>query len=290
MYKIFSLLAVTLILAGCSTTDITAPNQTTTPTANATPEAAVQNITPKSTPASAVSNATLSNQTKAPIQLFIAIDKSGSTTDNRIPTLTTTQLLTLLQGISDRGGEVRIETVCSQSDRTMQSIRFTEAIKLPASPSPMPSQGTYNPLDKPALTKAAQAREQAYQQDLAKVQQQAQAKKTTDQSNIDRYVKTMTPALQKAANCPATDLLGAMQQGTLYLQEPATTWTTQPIKIGLLITDGIETTNKQITTLPWPSTTPVVTVSGGKGVGLLQQLNPVQFGNIDAAINHILSR
>jgi hypothetical protein len=283
MYKFFSLLAVTLILTGCSTTGITAPNQTTTP------EATPQTIAPKTT-ASAVSTATLSNQTKAPIQLFIAIDKSGSTTDNRIPTLTITQLLTLLQGISDRGGEVRIETVCSQSDRTMQSIRFTEAIKPPASPSPMPGQGTYNLLDKPALTKAAQAREQAYQQDLAKAQQQAEAKKTTDQNNIDRYVKTMTPALQKAANCPATDLLGAMQQGTLYLQEPATTWTTQPIKIGLLITDGIETTNKQIKTLPWPSTTTLVTVSGGKGVGLLQQLNPVQFGNIDTAINYILSR
>ncbi len=218
------------------------------------------------------------------LNVFAGIDKTGSATDHRIPEMSIAQLKLLLALISQRGGEFRLATICDRSDRSMARIQFAPPSIAPIEPAALPQTGTVNSFKLSELRRQYQKDLSQYQTEQIAFDRALQQRKTDNQKNIDTFVKNIKPILEKIASCPSTDIVGVLQRGDLFLQEPGANGSK---KVALLITDGIHNTSAVAVKLPWHNSAEVLTVSGGQGVGILSDLKPKLFESIDAAIEYI---
>jgi hypothetical protein len=218
------------------------------------------------------------------LNVFAGIDKTGSATDNRIPQMSIAQLKSLLALIARSGGEFRLATICDRSDRSMARIQFQSPPVAPVKPTALPQTGTVNSFKMAELRRQYQKDLSRYQTELVARDRAVQEHNTENEGKITTFIQQIKPILDQTASCGSTDIVGVLQRGDLFLQEPETNGAK---KVALLITDGIHNTSGVPGKLPWHNSAEVLTVSGGQGVGILNDLKPKSFESIDAAIRYL---
>jgi hypothetical protein len=228
---------------------------------------------------------------RPPVTIYVGLDKTGSVGRSKIPAMTLDQFQPLLQQAIERGGEIRVATVCTNSDRPTVSFYASEPPIAPHKPQDLPKADTVNPLDLPKLRKKYQADLAEYQAKLA-IYQQAMADRTQGlTAHSQAFTAKLKPILAQVPACQASDIVGLVQRGDLFLKE-AGNWRQVPKKVALLVTDGIETARNSPGKLQFSSQPVVVVVSSGGQTGILQQLmgDSKPYESIDGAVRFITSQ
>jgi hypothetical protein len=263
--------AAAFLLTACSTS----PNAKLSPLANAQNEPVAI--------AAALAN------TQQPLDTIVATDRTSSKTDNKIPDLTIDQVKTLALGILKRGGRLKILAICQDSDRPLPSLSFAPTPAAPKPPAPLPDANKINTFDRVLLKEEWDKKMAVYQVAKAKFDRDLQARTQQDNARIDAFLKQVRPLISAPANCKATDILGGIARADLALNERTPQGAKPLKKVALFITDGEHNTTKATKPPAFKSKPELLVVSGGKGTGIFESLNPVKFESIEAAIVDILS-
>jgi hypothetical protein len=210
------------------------------------------------------------------LHIAIGIDRTGSKIDNKVPDMTLEQIRTLATGLQQRGGDLRITTICSDSDKAMLRLKFDTPVQPPSVSS------TGNVFEDAKL-------QEEYKTTKAQFDRQQQTKTTADKAQLTNFLQQVSPLLKQPATCAASDMIGIVQRSDLFLHERQPTGSDNPHKVLFLVTDGQHTSSKAKQVPELQSKAEVVVVSGGQGAGIFEPLKPVKFDSIDAAITYILS-
>ncbi len=175
----------------------------------------------------------------SPVRIYVAIDRTFSVGASKIPNLKLTNLQPLLELVKKVGGEVRVAEVCTSSVR-LNSFYMPEPPLAPQPPPAMPKPGTVNPLELPKLQQQHDLQAQAYQQQLSAYDRVMALRQQEAQRNSAEFTTKISKVLEQPPNCKASDVVGTIERGDLYLSE-AGNWRQPPRNIALLITDGLET-------------------------------------------------
>jgi uncharacterized protein YcfL len=291
MKKTFALVILSLSLAGCT-------SQTSQPTvfapvalpSTAVPVQPVTSTAIATEPSNALTNNTNQAHSKQqPLQIVLALDKTGSQTNNKIPNITIDQMRIIGSGILSRGGDLRTTSICTDSDKAMPRLYVEPATQTPIAPIQAET-GENNVFAKAKLQDEHQVKIVAYQKQKNAYDQQQQSKVKTDKTQLDKFLTTVQPMLDKPASCTGSDMVGIVNRANLALHEPTAIGSPLSRKVLFLITDGEHNTTKDSKVPTLDAQTDLVIVSGGKGAGIFEPLKPVKFDSIDAAIAYILSR
>jgi hypothetical protein len=221
--------------------------------------------------------------------VVLAIDRTGSKADNKVPDATLAQVSALAEGIRQRGGELRMTTISDDSDKAMPHLKFSPPEKPPIAPT-QEKIGESNLLAKVNIQEQQDIGMAAYHKQKADFDKRQQAKEVADKAQIVEFLKTVQPLIEKPANFPASDMRGIVLRGNLALQERQPVGKQSLRRVLFLITDGEHNATKDTKVPPLDAQTELVIVSGGKGAGTFEPLKPEKFDSIDAAIEYILSR
>jgi hypothetical protein len=238
------------------------------------------------TPASVLSNAATSS-IKAPVKILLGIDLTTSSDANKVVTPAISQITDVAKVAMDRGGDVRVDSIGSNSDTSMVAVSFPEPENLlPPLESP-PSKAEVNPLSRLKLRKTYAAKQLAYATAQQQHQQQATRRQADNQQKLDRFLAQVQPILKQRGSQNSTDIVGMVKRGNLFLNEPDPSKNREPSRIALLITDGLETLRKNPGTIEFAERTDVVIVCGGGETGILQGQH---FESLDSAIRYISNK
>ena len=223
-----------------------------------------------------------------PVRIYVAIDRTASISDSKIPTLKLDNLRPLLELVKKVGGEIRVAEVCTSSDLRLDSFYMPEPPLAPQPPAPMPKPGTVNPLELPKLQKQSEIQAKAYQQQLSAYDRVMALRQQAAQRNSAEFTTKISKILEQPPNCQASDLVGMVERGDLYLSE-AGNWRQLPRKIALLITDGLETARNNPNKVKFASKPQVLLVSSGGRAGILQPLlgSNKPYESIEGAVRFI---
>ncbi len=261
--RLISILCLVWGLAGCN-------SPTPTPT--------VSNLQPPAVPSS-------------PVRIYLAIDRTASVSTSKIPNLKLDNLQPLLELVKKVGGEVRVAEVCTSSDLRLNSFYLPEPPLAPQPPAPMPKAGTVNPLELPKLQKQSEIQAKAYQQQLSAYDRIMALRQQEAQRNSAEFTTKISKVLEQPPNCKASDLVGMVERGDLYLAE-AGNWRQPPRNIALLITDGLETAQNNPKQVKFASNPQVLLVSSGGQTGILQPLlgSNKPYESIEGAVRFITGK
>jgi hypothetical protein len=276
---------IVMILSLLSLTSCTLPSVSSQPinTDRSTPQ-----ITPVTAPSIiAISPNPIPQHRLRTLHIAIGLDRTGSKADNKVPDMTLVQLRTLAEGVQQRSGDLRITTICSDSDKAMLRLNFDTPAQPPIAPT---TDKADNVFENAQLQEKNNAKLAQYQTIKAEFDRQQQAKVTADKAQIATFLQQVAPLLNQPATCAASDMIGIIERSDLFLQERQPAGTENPRKVMFLITDGEHTATKAKQVPELQSKAEVTIVSGGKGAGIFEPLKPVKFDAIDAAISDILSR
>jgi hypothetical protein len=274
-------------LTGCKLN----PSKADIPPANTTSKIVDRAVTIESNPISRQPTPTVN--TSPPFVIFIAIDKTGSVTTSKIPSLTIDQVKSLAQAVAKVGGEIRLGDVCTDSDRPLASFYISEP------PTPLAAvelqkptlQTAGNPLDLPKLNAEYRKQLASYQQQKAAHDKEVAARDRLIEQKMATFTSSVAGLLKQSAKCGATDIVGMAKRADLYLNEPNSNWRQQPRRVAMLITDGLETVKAHPQPIEWTSKAEVVLVSSGGEAGILKPLlTNTPFESIDAAIRYVIGR
>ncbi len=220
-----------------------------------------------------------------PIRIFVAIDDSMSVGESKIPRMSIENLRPLTELIEKWGGELRLAEVCTNSDLRMNSFYVAEPLVAPQPPAPL---GTVNPLDLPRLQKLHRAEEKIYQQKLASYNQSMMIRQQKAQGDSAELMAKVSKILEKSPSCQASDIKGLIKRGDLYMSETGN-WHQTPRNVALLVTDGLETVQKQPEKVEFSSKPQVLLVSSGGQAGILQPLlgSEKPYESIEGAVRFI---
>jgi hypothetical protein len=221
------------------------------------------------------------------LHIAIGLDRTGSKANNKVPDMTLAQIRTLAEGLQQRGGDLRITTICSDSDKAMLRLNFDPPIQPPTAPT---SEKADNVFENAQLQEKTNTKQAQFQTVKAEFDRQQQAKTATDKAKIVSFLQQVAPLLNQPATCQASDMIGIVQRSDLFLQERQPAGSDNPRKVMFLVTDGQDTASKAQQVPELQSKAEVVVISGGQGAGIFEPLKPVKFDAIDAAIADILSR
>jgi hypothetical protein len=238
------------------------------------------------TPAPILSNAITSN-IKAPVKILVGIDLTTSSDANKVVTPAISQITDVAKVAMDRGGDVRVDSIGSNSDTPMVAVSFAEPENpLPPLESP-PSEAGINPLSRPKLRKTYAAKQLAHDTAQQQYQQRVTHRQAENQQKLDRFLAQVQPILKQRGSQNSTDIVGMVKRGNLFLNEPDPSKKREPQRIALLITDGLETLRKNPGTIKFAERTDVVIVCGGGEIGILQGQH---FESLDSAIRYISNK
>jgi hypothetical protein len=274
-------------LAGCSTLE--KPNQSLTAEVE-TRQAVDSNhkgLLPDSRP---IAEETSINTTLlTPLFVVLAIDRTGSKADNKLPDMTLAQVNLLVEGIRRRRGELRMTTISDNSDKAMPHIKFIPSGKPPQAPIQKKTSES-NLLAKVDIQEQQDLEMATYRKQKADFDKSQQAQEVADKAEIVNFTKIVQPLIERPANFPASDMRGIVLRGNLALQELQPVGKQSPRRVLFLITDGEHNATKDTKVPALDAQTELVIVSGGKGAGIFEPLNPKKYDSIDSAIDYILSR
>lgn len=229
-------------------------------------------------------------QSSAPLITFVSLDKTASTTSSKIPTAHSNDFQPLVEQIKQRGGEIRVGVICTDSDKPLASFHLPEPPTISTAPAPLPKTGQVNPLDLPKLRKEHSVKVAAYEKQMANYQNLvAERNKAADQRSQD-FITKLDTLTSKPSKCQSTDIVGMIKRGDLFLSE-TNQWNQTPKKFALLITDGLETRQTVPKSLQFSSAPQVVLVSSGGQTGILQPLlgDGKPYESIASAVRFIAS-
>jgi hypothetical protein len=225
-----------------------------------------------------------------PMDIAVIIDRTRSTGPNKIPDLTEEQLTTIAKALQARGGEFRLLSLCSDSDKVLPHLKLPVPATPPAALAPLPEENTMNALEYAKLQEEREAKVAGYNQQQAAFDRANQAQQLANELAIARFIKDVKPVLGKASTCKATDIVGGIKRVDLYLDERKPAGAIPAREVAFFISDGEHNTTAATKPPEMKSKPEIIVVSPGSGAGMLEQLNPVKFESIDAAIADILSR
>lgn len=227
----------------------------------------------------------------SPVRIYVAIDRTASVSDSKIPSLKLDNLRPLLELVKNVGGEVRVAEVCTSSDLRLNSFYMPEPPLAPQPPAAMPKSGTVNPLQLPKLQKQYDLQAQAYQQQLSSYDRAVALRQQEAQRNSTEFTTKISKILEQPPNCKASDVVGTIERGDLYLSE-AGNWRQPPRNIALLITDGLETARNNPKKVQFASNPQVLLVSSGGRAGILQPLlgSNKPYESIEGAVRFITGK
>lgn len=225
-----------------------------------------------------------------PLDEIVAFDRTGSKTDNKIPDLTINHVKTIALGILNRGGRLKILAICHNSDHPLPSLDFPPPLTSPQPPAPLPDPNKVNTFEYVKLKQEWAKKMAVYQANQAKVDRDNQARSQQGNISIQAFLQQVRPLISAPANCTATDILGGIARADLALNERSPQGAKPMKKVALFITDGEHNTTPVTKPPIFKSKPKLLVVSGGKGTGIFESLNPIKFESIDAAISDILSR
>jgi hypothetical protein len=278
--KYKSLLPVTLMIGtaigmgGCATT---APEK---PVIGATPTPVVSNDVSTKIIA-ATSNI------KAPVKILVGIDLTASSDANKVPNPTLAQIKEIAKVAMERGGDVRVDEIESNSDKLMVAVSFPESENALPPLEPPPSEADVNPLDRPKLRKAYAVKQRTYATAQKQREQRSARRQADNQQKLDRFLAQVQPILKKRGTYNSTDIVGMVKRGNLFLNEPDPSKKREPQRIALLITDGLETLRRNPGKIKFADRTDVIIVCGGGETGILKGQ---QFESLDSAIRYLGSK
>jgi uncharacterized protein (DUF885 family) len=252
------------------------------------PPAGSQTPTTSVSPIFAISPSPVSLKTLLrTLHISIGFDRTGSKANNKVPDITLTQIRALAEGLQQRGGDLRITTICSDSDKAMLRLSFDPPAQQPVAPTLDKAENVF---ENAQLQEKNNAKLAQYQLVKAEFDRQQKAKNTADKAKLATFLQQVAPLLNQPATCQASDMIGIVQRSDLFLQERQPAGSENPRKVMFLVTDGQHTASKAQQVPELQSKAEVVVVSGGQGAGIFEPLKPVKFDAIDAAIADILSR
>ena len=227
----------------------------------------------------------------SPVRIYVAIDRTVSVSASKIPNLKLDNLQPLLELVKKVGGEVRVGEVCTSSDLRLNSFYMPEPPQAPQPPAAMPKPGTVNPLELPKLQQQYDLQAQAYQQQLSTYDRAMAARQLQAQRNSSKFTSKISKILEQPPSCKASDLVGMVERGDLYLAE-AGNWQQRPRNIALLITDGLETARNNPKKVEFISKPQVLLVSSGGQAGILQPLlgSHKPYESIEGAVRFITGK
>jgi hypothetical protein len=225
-----------------------------------------------------------------PMEIATIIDKTGSTEPNKIPDLAEEQLTTIAKALQARGGEFRLLALCSDSDKVLAHLKLSVPATAPAVVAPLPEENTMNALEYAKLQEDREAKVAEYNQQKAAFDRTNQAQKLASELAIATFIKDAKRILAKAPTCRATDIIGGIKRVDLYLNERQPAGAIPARHVAFFISDGEHNTTGATKPPEMKSKPEIIVVSPGSGAGMLEQLNPVKFESIDAAIADIVSR
>ncbi|WP_295618129.1 hypothetical protein [Chamaesiphon sp. GL140_3_metabinner_50] len=243
------------------------------------------------TPIPSVSNPQSSVVLSSPVRIYVAIDRTFSVGASKIPSLKLDNLQPLLELVKKVGGEVRVAEVCTSSDLRLNSFYMPEPPLAPQPPAPMPKPGTVNPLELPKLQKQSELQAKAYQQQLSTYDRVMALRQQEAQRNSKEFTTKISKVLEQPPSCKASDVVGMVERGDLYLAE-AGNWRQLPRNIALLITDGLETARNNPKQVKFTSNPQVLLVSSGGQAGILQPLlgSNKPYESIEGAVRFITGK
>jgi hypothetical protein len=259
-------------------------------------QTALKSALVESPPVSPVSlpNLNPSNSSKKKPQaemILVAVDNTLSTTTSQIPRVTVENFTPLIKLVEQNGGEIRVVIICNNSDKRLYNFYMSEPLTENQPPTPLPKAGEINPLLLPKLQKQNQQEIVAYQQQQETLNKSKAARQQEAQQKSQEFITKLTEVLKTPANCHATDIIGMVKRGDLFLNETGN-WQQPPRKTALLITDGLETVKKHPEKIEFSSRPQILLVSSGGQAGILQQLlgSSKPYESIEGAIRFIVGQ
>jgi hypothetical protein len=243
------------------------------------------------TPIPAAANPQLPAILSSPVRIYVAIDRTVSVSASKIPNLKLDNLQPLLELVKKVGGEVRVAEVCTSSNLRLNSFYMPEPPLAPQPPAAMPKPGTVNPLELPKLQQQYDLQAKAYQQQLSAYDRVMAVRQQEAQRNSAEFTTKISKVLEQPPSCKASDLVGMVERGDLYLAE-AGNWRQLPRNIALLITDGLETARSNPKKVEFTSKPQILLVSSGGQAGILQPLlgSNKPYESIEGAVRFITGK
>lgn len=229
-------------------------------------------------------------QPLVPLDLAGILDKTGSTEQNKIPNYTEEQLATIAKALQERGGEFRLLALCSDSDKVLAHLKLPVPATAPAVVAPLPEENTINAIEYAKSQEERETKVAEYNQQKAAFDRANQAQLKANEVQIAIFLKAAKSVLAAPPTCQSTDIVGGIKRVDLYLNERQPAGAIPARKVAFFITDGEHNTTAAKQPPEMKSKPEIIVVSPGSGAGMLEQLNPVKFESIDAAIVDILSR
>jgi hypothetical protein len=246
-------LLFTVSLLGCrSTADSPRTQQIDCP-----PQASVKGHNP----------AALSN----PVKVAVFLDKTGSWSQTQAEGLTVADLDPIFGLLRQVGGEVAIGLISDRSDRGLIRLRL-ERPTLVAPPCP---DRRGNPYEVAVRVKKYEETAKKFAADQAAWEAKADQK-------IKAFVEEVQPLIAQLANSRRSDVNGALQRGEAFLSEPDS-WGTRYLVLLSDCKDNVGAARPAIASK-------LIVTNGLASVPLLEDLKPVRFESVRAAILWIVAQ
>jgi hypothetical protein len=259
------------VMGGCATT---APEK---PAIRATPTPVVSNDV-------ATKSIAATSNIKTSVKILVGIDLTNSSDANKVPNPTISQIKEIAKVGMESGGDVRVDAIESNSDKSMVAVSFPEAEDALPPLEPPPSEADVNPLDRPKLRKVYAVKQRTYAAAQKQHEQRAARRQADNQQKLERFLAQVQPILKKRGSYNSTDIVGMVKRGNLFLNEPDPSKKREPQRIALLITDGLETLRRNPGKIKFADRTDVIIVCGGGETGILKGQ---QFESLDSAIRYL---
>jgi hypothetical protein len=251
-------LLFTVSLLGCrSTTDSPRTQQIDCP-----PQASVKGHNP----------AALSN----PVKVAVFLDKTGSWSQTQAEGLTVADLDPIFGLLRQVGGEVAIGLVSDRSDRGLIRLRL-ERPTLIAPPCP----------DRRGNPYEVAVRVKKYEETVKKFAADQAAWEAKADQKIKAFVEEVRPVIAQLANARRSDVNGALRRGEAFLSEPDL-WGKPATRYMLLLSDCEDNVGAARPAIA--SETKLIVTNGLASVSSLEDLKPVRFESVRAAILWIVAQ
>ena len=194
------------------------------------------------------------------------------------------------KALQERGGEFRLLALCSDSDKVLAHLKLPVPPTAPAKVAPLPEENTINSIEYAKLQENREAKVATYDKQKATFDRANQAQLKVNEVQIAIFLKAAKSILAAPPTCKATDIVGGINRVDLFLNERQPAGAIPGRKVAFFVTDGEHNTTAATEPPEMKSKPEIIVVSPGAGAGMLEQLQPIKFESIDAAIEDILSR
>lgn len=208
-----------------------------------------------------------------PVRLALFIDKSKSVIENDVRPPSLEDLVPIIDRLGVAGGELAVGRIAVHSNISLERLRVEAPPGAPERPSE-----DMNPLDlndaMEAYTVAARAHEKQMETWTAE-----EAQKATE------FLSRVRPILEGPPDASSTDIWGAVRRADMFLSEPSGPSNVEPVRILVLVTDGIDTANSRPVT---PSVPIQVAFVGARDIERYQTLHPKLFESSASALRWVI--